>query len=217
MSNPRGRAAHAMHEIFSGNLRNPAHDRRAGAMCQFPTDQVYSTTAVPCTCKCTLQMVILPTWHLRTWTSQACTLQMANPYGTAVVLNLVRYTGTSLYLGEWPQITPGALLRLYTTKIKTSTARRHELTSSCRGLPPTIVFERSARCTFKGTCTREHLSHAIHGQCLHVLYVSSVHVSDQHQNKYKYSCISRYSFINLYIIDTKFKFILSNIWISVQL
>ena len=150
-----------------------------------------------------------------TWTSQACTLQMANPYGTAVVLNLVRYTGTSLYLGEWPQITPGALLRLYTTKIKTSTARRHELTSSCRGLPPTIVFERSARCTFKGTCTREHLSHAIHGQCLHVLYVSSVHVSDQHQNKYKYSCISRYSFINLYIIDTKFKFIWSNIWISV--
>jgi hypothetical protein len=129
----------------------------------------------------------------------------------------VRYTGTSLYLGEWPQITPGALLRLYTTKIKTSTARRHELTSSCRGLPPTIVFERSARRTFKGTCTREHLSHAIHGQCLHVLYVSSVHVSDQHQNKYKYSCISRYSFINLYIIDTKFKFILSNIWISVQL
>ena len=81
MSNPRGRAAHAMHEIFPGNLRNPAHDRRAGAMCQFPTDQVYSTTAVPCTCKCTLQMVILPTWHLRTWTSQACTLQMANPYG----------------------------------------------------------------------------------------------------------------------------------------
>ena len=25
------------------------------------------------------------------------------------------------------------------------------------------------------------------GQCLHALYVSSVHVSDQHQNKYKYS------------------------------
>ena len=38
------------------------------------------------------------------------------------------------------------------------------------------------------SCTREHLSHDIHGQCLHALYVSSVHVSDQHQNKYKYSC-----------------------------
>ena len=25
------------------------------------------------------------------------------------------------------------------------------------------------------------------GQCLHALYVSNVHVSDQHQNKYKYS------------------------------
>jgi hypothetical protein len=94
-------------------------------MCQFPTGQVYSTTMV--------------------------------------VLNLVRYglswynvmvmdTGTSLYLVGWPEITPGALLRLYTTKINIST-----------------------------------------------------------------SYISRYSFINLYIIDTKFKFILSNIWISVQL
>jgi hypothetical protein len=105
MSNPRGRAAHAMHEIFSGNLRNPAHDRRAGAMCQFPTDQVYSTTAVPCTCKCTLQMVILPTWHLRTWTSQACTLQMANPYGTAVVLNL-EYAILALHctLGNDPRL-----------------------------------------------------------------------------------------------------------------
>jgi hypothetical protein len=58
-----------MHEIFPGNLRNPAHDRRAGAMCQFPTGQVYSTTAV--------------LYH-----------------GTAVVLILVRYTDTSLYLGE---------------------------------------------------------------------------------------------------------------------
>jgi hypothetical protein len=40
-----------------------------------------------------------------------------------------------------------------------------------------------------GTCTREHLPHAIHGQCLHALYVSSVHVSGQHQNKYKYSSV----------------------------
>jgi hypothetical protein len=39
------------------------------------------------------------------------------------------------------------------------------------------------------SCTREHLSHDIHGQCLHALYVSSVHVSDQHQNKYKYLVI----------------------------
>ncbi len=30
------------------------------------------------------------------------------------------------------------------------------------------------------------MSHAIHGQCLHALYVSSVHASDEHQNKYKY-------------------------------
>jgi hypothetical protein len=28
------------------NLRNPARDRRAGAMRQFPTGQGYSTTAV---------------------------------------------------------------------------------------------------------------------------------------------------------------------------
>ena len=33
--------------------------------------------------------------------------------------------------------------------------------------------------------TRGHLSHA-KGQCLHALHVSSVYVSDQHQNKYKY-------------------------------
>jgi hypothetical protein len=33
------------------------------------------------------------------------------------------------------------------------------------------------------------------GQCLHALYVSSVHVSDQHQNKYKYSdqCVHMYT------------------------
>ena len=29
-------------------------------------------------------------------------------------------------------------------------------------------------------------TYAIHGQSLHAFYVSSVHVSDRHQNKYKY-------------------------------
>jgi hypothetical protein len=45
------------------------------------------------------------------------------------------------------------------------------------------------------------------GQCLHALYVSSVHVSDQHQNKYKYI---HYSTLNstgtkdmLYLSDTR--------------
>ena len=32
-----------MHEIFFENLRNPARDRRAGAMRQFPTGQLEST------------------------------------------------------------------------------------------------------------------------------------------------------------------------------
>jgi hypothetical protein len=31
-----------MHEYFPENLRNPAHNRRAGLMRQFPTGQVYS-------------------------------------------------------------------------------------------------------------------------------------------------------------------------------
>jgi hypothetical protein len=33
-----------MHEIFLENLRNPAHNRRAGLMRQFRTGQVYSIT-----------------------------------------------------------------------------------------------------------------------------------------------------------------------------
>ena len=37
------RRVRAMHEFFFENLRNPARDRRAGAMRQFPTDQVHST------------------------------------------------------------------------------------------------------------------------------------------------------------------------------
>ena len=32
-----------MHEFFPENLRNPARSRRAGLMCQFPTNQVYSS------------------------------------------------------------------------------------------------------------------------------------------------------------------------------
>jgi hypothetical protein len=31
-----------MHEIFSENLRNPAHNRRAGLMRQFSSSQLYS-------------------------------------------------------------------------------------------------------------------------------------------------------------------------------
>jgi hypothetical protein len=43
LSNPRGRAAHAMHEFFFfENLRNPARVHRAGAMWQFCPNQVYS-------------------------------------------------------------------------------------------------------------------------------------------------------------------------------
>ena len=41
-SNPCGRAARAMHDFFPKNLRNPARGRRAIAMRQFPTGQVYS-------------------------------------------------------------------------------------------------------------------------------------------------------------------------------
>jgi hypothetical protein len=37
-----------MHEFFSENLLNPARARRAGAMRQFPTSQVYSNTLVQC-------------------------------------------------------------------------------------------------------------------------------------------------------------------------
>ena len=37
------RRARTMHEFFSENLRNPARGRRAGAMRQFPTGQVYSS------------------------------------------------------------------------------------------------------------------------------------------------------------------------------
>jgi hypothetical protein len=33
-----------MHEIVSENLRNPARDRRAGAMRQFPSGQLDSST-----------------------------------------------------------------------------------------------------------------------------------------------------------------------------
>jgi hypothetical protein len=46
-SDPRGRAARAMHDFFSfENLRNPARNRRAGLMCQFCPIQVYSTAVV---------------------------------------------------------------------------------------------------------------------------------------------------------------------------
>jgi hypothetical protein len=38
----RPRRARAMHEFFSENLLNPAHDRRAGLMRQFRPGQVYS-------------------------------------------------------------------------------------------------------------------------------------------------------------------------------
>ena len=44
LSNARGRAARAMHEFFFENLRNPAHNRRAGLMRQFSSGQLYSTT-----------------------------------------------------------------------------------------------------------------------------------------------------------------------------
>ena len=44
----RPRRARAMHEFFFENLRNPAHNRRAGLMRQFPTGQVYSVgQAIP--------------------------------------------------------------------------------------------------------------------------------------------------------------------------
>jgi hypothetical protein len=51
-----------------------------------------------------------------------------------------------------------------------------------------VVFERSARCTFKGTCTAVlvGICPMLKGQCLQALDVSSVYVSDQQQNKYKY-------------------------------
>jgi hypothetical protein len=42
-SNPRGRTARAMHEIFFENLRNPACSRRAGLMRQFRSGQLDST------------------------------------------------------------------------------------------------------------------------------------------------------------------------------
>jgi hypothetical protein len=43
LSNPQGRAARARcMNFFLENLRNPACDRRAGVMRQFPTSQVYS-------------------------------------------------------------------------------------------------------------------------------------------------------------------------------
>ncbi len=38
----RPRRARAMHEIFFENLRNPAHNRRAGLMRQFSSSQLYS-------------------------------------------------------------------------------------------------------------------------------------------------------------------------------
>ena len=46
LSNARGRAARAMHDFFFENLRNPAHNRRAGLMRQFSSGQLYSNTAV---------------------------------------------------------------------------------------------------------------------------------------------------------------------------
>ena len=52
LSNPRGRAARARCMNFSlENLRNPAREleRRAGAMHQFPSGQVYSTKFSFCT------------------------------------------------------------------------------------------------------------------------------------------------------------------------
>jgi hypothetical protein len=42
LSNPRGRAARAIQKYFFENLRNPARDRRAGAMRQFPSGQLDS-------------------------------------------------------------------------------------------------------------------------------------------------------------------------------
>jgi hypothetical protein len=42
----RPRRARAIHEFFFENLRNPARGRRAVAMRQFPTGQVYNSTAI---------------------------------------------------------------------------------------------------------------------------------------------------------------------------
>jgi hypothetical protein len=40
----RARRVRTMHEIFFENLRNPARDRRAGAMRQFSTGQVFESS-----------------------------------------------------------------------------------------------------------------------------------------------------------------------------
>jgi hypothetical protein len=39
----RPRRARAMHDFFFENLRNPAHNRRAGLMRQFSSGQLYSS------------------------------------------------------------------------------------------------------------------------------------------------------------------------------
>jgi hypothetical protein len=64
-------------------------------------------------------------------------------------------------------------------------ARRHELTSSCRGLPPWLYLSGVLEVPLK-VHVRAGICPMLKGRCLHALYVSSVHVSDQHQNKYKY-------------------------------
>jgi hypothetical protein len=55
------------------------------------------------------------------------------------------------------------------------------------------VFERGVLYLDLEVPLKVHVSVGIcpvlKGQCLHALYVSSVHVSDQHQNKYKYELV----------------------------